>query len=677
MPAPAMRDCFAGNFQLLAFALILLAALWAYHNSFTGAFVFDDQQRVVENPTIRHLWPPWEILAHSSRPVVALSLAVNYAVSGLNVRGYHLFNLVVHILAALVLYGVVRRTLLNERLRPQFGAAASGLALAVALLWVVHPLQTESVTYVIQRGESLMGLFCLLTLYCVIRSNGSARAGAWQVGAVTSCALGMASKPVMVTAPVVVWLYDRVFLEPSARTVGQQRRMMYAGLAATWLLLLLLLSNGQREWKSSAGIGFGEITPARYALTQPGAILHYIRLAFWPYSLCLDYGWPPAQTAGALLLALLVVCGLLLATVCAWRRHPAFGFLGVWFFIILAPTSSFVPIADPIFEHRMYLPLAALLVALVIAVFLVGKHWLKVQPKLGRALGWGLSGVVACLFVSLTVQRNNDYRSEVAIWQDTVEKRPENFHAHNNLGNALLQAGKTDDAMAQYQEALRIRPGYAEAHYNLGLVLQKTGRMPEAIGQYERALRIRPDYPEAHYNLGLALARRGRIEEAIDHWEQAVRGKPDFAEAHNNLGVVLEERGGVQEAMAHYEQALRSKPDYAEAHYNLGVALARLGRLPEAIGHYEEALRIRSDYAEAHNGLGVALVRLGRVPEAMAHWEQALRLKPDFAEAHYNLGIALAQVGKVPEAIVQFEQVLRIEPDSTRAQNALARLQAR
>ena len=198
--------------------LVVVAGLAAYHNSFTGAFVFDDLPSITENITIRHLWPLTGPLTPphgggltvEGRPLINLSLALNYAVGGLNVWGYHAFNLAVHILAALVLYGIVRRTLLTERLRGRFGNAAAGLALAVALIWVVHPLQTEAVTYIVQRAESLMGLCYLLTLYCFMRGAVPGATKLWQVGAVAACAMGMASKEVMISAPIIALLYDRV-----------------------------------------------------------------------------------------------------------------------------------------------------------------------------------------------------------------------------------------------------------------------------------------------------------------------------------------------------------------------------------------------------------------------------------------------------------------------------------
>ena len=513
--------------------LIIAAGLLAYHNSFSGALVYDDPVFWANSPQVRELWSPWKILTHSWRPIVFLSFAMNYALGGLNPWGYHLFNVAVHILAGLTLYGVMRRTLISE-----------WLAAAVALIWLVHPLQTESVTYIWQRCELLMGLFYLLTLYCVIRSTNSTRSLWWQAAAVVSCALGMASKEVMVTAPVVVMLYDRIFLAESWREVGQRRWTMYACLAATWLVLPFVEANALEVVRRNAGFEFKAYTPLQYALTQLGVILHYLRLAFWPEPLCLDYGWgfgwALAQRPADVLPGLLSVSGLLTATAWALWRKPALGFLGVWFFLILAPTSSFYSTSDLIVEHRMYLSLAAVVATVVIGVFALGNRLFSKRQKLGRLLGWGTCGIAVFSLTSGTIQRNLDYRSELLIWQDTVNKCPNNPRAHYNLGNALLN----------------------------------TGRFKEASAHWEQAVRIKPDYPAAQNNLAIAMAQSCKLKEAIDHWEQALMFEPGNPETQNNLAYALSQLGRVHEAIQHYEAAIRAKPDYVQAQVNLATLLA-------------------------------------------------------------------------------------------------------
>lgn len=278
--------------------LIAVVGLLAYYNSFGGAFIFDNQVQILENPAIRTLRPfaNFTTFLHP-RSLVTLSLALNYNLGGFNPWGYHLVNLVIHILAALTLYGLVRRTLLCEPLRARYEEKASWLALAAALLWLVHPLQTESVTYVIQRAEALMGLFYLLTLYFVLRGAEAGKGTWWYGAAMACCTLGMASKEVMVTAPLLVLLYNRTFLAPSFVAALRQRWLLYTGLGAMWGLLAstaaLILSFAPSP-SASAGFGVQGITPLEYAGSQPGIIVYYLRLGFWPEGLCLDYGWPVA-----------------------------------------------------------------------------------------------------------------------------------------------------------------------------------------------------------------------------------------------------------------------------------------------------------------------------------------------------------------------------------------------
>jgi tetratricopeptide (TPR) repeat protein len=551
--------------------LVLAAGVAAYHNCLHNEFVFDDLPYIVENRSIQSGWPPSEILTESTRPVVMLSFAINHALGGLDPWGYRLLNVGIHLAAALLLYGVVRRSL--ETQGPRWKQAAAWAAGIVAMLWVAHPLQTQSVSYVWQRCESLMGVFYLLTLYCVIRSDASAHAMAWSAAAVIGCALGMASKEVMVTAPVVVLLYDRVFLAGSWKEVARRRRGLYAGLAGTWLLLPILMARAATRtgiWKATWIAGYENLSPGSYLLTQASVILHYLRLAFWPDRLCLDYRsvWPVAGSIAEAWPALLAVGGLLLLTAWAWWRRPALGFVGVWFFLILAPTSSFVPLEDLVFEHRMYLPLAAVIVLPVVACIAL----LDPLPQRGRWLQRGAGafalGLVAVL-AAVTAQRNLDYRSPLSIWRDTVAKAPNNPRAHRGLGLALEGRGRSEQAMAHYREALRIRPNYVEAHNNLGLALSAHGRIEEAMDHFQEALRIDPGSVQAHNNLGIALDRRGRFEEAIAHYAEALRIDPSSPDVHNNLGIALARSGRREEAIAQFREALRSNPDFTPARDSL------------------------------------------------------------------------------------------------------------
>jgi tetratricopeptide (TPR) repeat protein len=545
-PAP-VEPPFGRGGTMAAAVLIVAAALAAFSNSFQGVLLFDDVPSITDNPTIRTLWPIWIPLsppargdAVQNRPLVNLTLAINYAIHGEDVWGYHAFNLGVHVLAALTLFGIVRRTLLTRRLRERFARSSSPLALAVALIWAVHPLQTEAVTYVIQRTESMMGLLYLLTLYCVLRGASSRRGGLWFTAAVAACFSGMATKEAMVTAPVVVLAYDRIFLCRSFREVFRRRWALYAPLASSWAVLaaILTLSGGARA--AAAGFGRG-ITARDYAITQLEVIVHYLRLCFWPHPLILDYGTYLATGAARAVPAATLLAALLAATFVALRYRPPVAFLGIWFFVILAPTSSVVPLVGQVAaEKRMYLPIAAVIVLVVGGANRLGATFLA--KRLGRNLSRAcacvlLVGVVAAL-AFITRQRNRDYHSKMRMWSDVVAKYPQN----------------------------------PRGHYNLAVVYQSLGEHARAIELCTKAIQIKDDYPEAYANRAYSRVALGHYELAIGDYTEAIKRKRDFAKAYNNRGVAYERLGRYELAVVDYSKAIQLKPDYANAYHNRAVS---------------------------------------------------------------------------------------------------------
>jgi tetratricopeptide (TPR) repeat protein len=687
---------------MLAVLVIGAAAVAAYSNTWHVPFTFDDVSSVFDNPTIKQLWPPGKALSPprdwgftvSGRPLLNYSLAVNYAISGYEVWSYHALNLVIHILSGLTLFGLLRRTFLRPPLAERFGERAWPLALALAVLWVVHPLQTEAVTYMIQRAESLMGLFFLLTLYAFVRGVDSPHPRRWQVAAVAACLLGVATKEIIVLAPVLVVLYDRTFVSGRFGEAWRRHRSWHVALFATWVPLLGLLVSVGGDRGGTFHFADGAMWIG-HALTQFEAVTRYVGLSFWPHPLVFDYGMIDPPGFGAALGWGLPVLALLGGTVVALWRWPVAGFLGTWFFLILAPTSLLPATLQIIVEHRMYLPLAA-----VIALIFGGaaRFWSLRTVTLTAA---GL--VVAAGF--LTYQRNRVYASGQALWEDTVGKRPENARALNNLGLTYYNLGRVRDSIPLYEKSLRLDPSMANTHYNLGLALMNSGRDAEAVEAFSGAVRILPYYFKAHLYLGVilmkqgrepearehfaeaarydgmpaevffhfggALADLGRWDEAIEQYAKAVQLDPNYAEAQGNWGVALYRKNAAAEAVPHFETALRLKPDSPAAgdvHYNLALALAALGRQPEALAHYAEAVRLKPEHADAQLNFGIALGQAGRLPEAISHLQEAVRLQPAAPAPHTNLAFALLQVGRPADALAQYEETLRLQPQDPRAQ---------
>ncbi len=651
-----------------AVAVIVVAGVAAYSNSLHGPFIFDDVNRISKNESIRSIWRLDDILLPSDsqdyyRPFLNLSLALCYSVGGLNVAPFHVLNLGIHILAALAVFGLVRRTLLLPQVDARFGKASTLLAMVISLLWMLHPLQTESVTYVIQRCEALMGLFIVLAIYCVLRGAESSHPKLWYVCAVTACAMGMGSKEVMAMAPFLVLLYDRVFLAHSLREAFKKRWGLYLGLALTSIILLPAIRASQLHHADAA---VESITVWEYARTQFGVVVHYLRLSAWPDTLCLDYGWPIATSTLEIIPPAIVIGVLLLATLWALWRSPGWGFVGASFFAALAPSSSLIPIHDLAFEHRMYLPLAPLVTAVVLGGYVAGRR-LRSSTLLPwpvvRVLGVCLAIATATALGILTYLRNEDYRSDVRIWQDTVAKAPNNPRAHNNLGNTLVQQSRVDEAIVHYQTALEVDPNNFDAHSNLGAALAQQGRVDEVIAHYRKSLELDPNDAQFCHNLGIALVQCGRVGEAIAHYQKALETAPNDAQFHHNLAHAMFQEGRIDEAITHYQKALELSPNDATAHSGLGIALVRRGKIDEGIVQYEKALEIDRNFGEAYNNLGNALVQQGRASEAIVQYQKALEINPNDAQFHHNLASALVQQGGVDEAIVHYQEGLKIEPN--------------
>lgn len=633
---------------------LLLGVFAVYANSLQGPFLLDDIPAIERNSSIRQLWPlsvplapPADGSGVSGRPLANLSLALNFAVGGLDVRGYHGTNVGLHALCVLTLWAVLRHTLR----RVGTGTGAEAVAFGTALLWGLHPLQTESVVCVVQRNEILGALAILGTLYGFIRGMESTRCqAAWLVASVFACLAGIACKETVVVVPILVLLYDRTFDARSFQTAWRLRAGYYAALFATWIpLAWLVWENRQRGGTAGFGAGVGSWD---YLLTQCRALMLYMKLAVWPHPLVVDYGWPVVHHLADVWRQGVVIVGALGVTVVLLLQRPAWGFLGAAFFLLLAPSSSVVPlVTQTIAEHRMYLPLAVVLLALALAAARMGRP--AVVLLVAAAFGLG----------SMTIARNRDYRSELVLWTDTVTHAPENPRAHGNLGRTYLALSRWEEALAECRQEVRLDPDYnGDGRINAGRALVELGRPAEALPWFDEGLRMRPNSFDAHNNYGIALAALNHWEEAAAHYRRALQLRADAAAVHNNLGNALAALGRVDEAMTYYAAALRVEPEFDEAETNWARTLARTGHLPEALPHFEAVVR-RHPSAATHTDLAVALGAAGRVADALPHLEAAARLEPDSADAHFRLAVALGQLGRSREALEQDEAALRLRPD--------------
>lgn len=521
--------------------LIAVCGLLAYADSFDAPFVFDGSNYLFSNEAIRTLWPPDELLTFAqTRPVGYVSFALNYQLGllvwddGYHLASWHATNLAIHIAAACTLFGIARRTLQTPRLVDRFGPAASRVALAIAVVWVVHPLNTQSVTYVYQRLESLMGLFYLQTLYAFTRYAESRRT-AWGVVSVVSCLLATATKEVAVTAPLMVLWYDRVFIAKDTAELLKRRGALHALLFASLTFPVAMMSwmSNTGKYQSAGILDTNRVTVLQYTQTQPEIVLHYLRLAFVPWPLNIDYAWPIRDDWN--IAATLLCGGLVVLTVWAAFKRPVLGFLGGWWFVILAPTSSFAPIVDLAFEHRTYLSsIAPTALVVCFAYWAVGRLTprLKGDETTAGDVRAMLLLIVTALLTTMTLLRNYDYRSELSLWRDVAEKAPHNPRGQYNYGVylQLAEPPEFDDAIRQYRRTLELDPRYADAHLNLGNLAAYREEWTEAKQHYERLRELQPANATALYGIAQAAEKLNDQLGARIAVEQLLAVDPDHAD---------------------------------------------------------------------------------------------------------------------------------------------------
>jgi protein O-mannosyl-transferase len=594
---PASAPSSAPRAIRLAGLVLAAAIVAAWANSFAGPFVFDDLGVIFDNPSLHHFatafFPPRSGMTVTGRPLLNATFALNYALSGTDVWSYHALNLLIHLTAGLLLFGLVRRTLRRTR----FHAEALPLALATTLLWSLHPLTTAAVTYVVQRAESLCALALLLTLYAFARATdchslddklkssapggpdfchlmddkpvGPGRRG-WLVLSVAACLAGMACKEVMAGAPLIVLLYDRTFVAGGFKNALRARRGFYFALAGTWLLLLSLqLATGTRGGTAGFNTGLDWRT---YALTQCVAIFRYLRLALWPDALAFDYGTDPITTPWAIVPCAAGLALALGATVSALRRAPVLGFLAASFFIILAPSSSVVPIASQLqAEHRFYLPLAVVAILAALALRRIA----------GRRTLF-LAALVATMLGTRTLARNTDYRSALALWESCARARPASVRAFFNLGIALADARRFPEAEAAFDRALALLSNSVAAGQARAAAADRAGKFAVYVRETEATARLTRATAAIHARLAQAFGQTDQFAPALAHFAEAVRLepaadlRPQIAAVHLAAARAHERAGRHAEALASCEAAARLQPDDAA----IASLLARLRPAP-------------------------------------------------------------------------------------------------
>ncbi len=662
-------------FEFYPLILILLVGVLSYSNTFHGPFVFDDAQNIVEYETI-HLdsLSPAKLaqLKFGGRPVARLSFALNYYLGELDPFGYHLLNLLIHLLTAVLVYLFLKLTLNLPSLQERYGKQAREIALLTALLFVVHPIQTQAVTYIVQRMASLAALFFLLALYCYAKARlaeGKLKA-AYFAGTALATLLALGSKENAITLPLFILLYDYYFRQGLKLDPAKKKKIYLAlglGLLVSLLAGIYYLGFDFASWLSKEYQRF-PFTPGQRMLTQLRVVIFYLSLLIVPLPsrLNLDHQFPLSYSLlnpPTTLLCLILVLALIGISIYLAKKRPLISFFIIWFWGNLLLESSVLPL-DMVFEHRLYLPSVGFFVLVTLALLklfsLVAKRYrlktkLVAMGLLITILGWG------------TYQRNMVWSSEISLWSDVAKKSPNKARAHNNLGSVYSQEGQYGLAIKALKRALEIKPKFAQAFYNMGLAYNKKGDYRPAVNHLQQALKIKPKAARIYHALGDVFYAQKNWNQAVQLYQQALSVDAGYTPVYYNLGTAYRKMGNPDNSLQVYKKLKKIKPNDPEVYLNIGRTQFKKGLHDKAIIAYEKALQLKPNYFPAHYELGKLYSAQGKYEKAVKEFTRVIKLNSKHTGAHYNLGLSYQNLSRYNEAVDAYLTTLKLSPENAGA----------
>jgi tetratricopeptide (TPR) repeat protein len=696
-PAPmeASGPAKAWPLSPVLFAFLVLGTMVLYWPATRCDFVnFDDDRYVTSNVQVQHgltwegiKWACLNPVCWNWHPVTVWSHMFVRQIFGPNPWGHHAVNVILHALNTGLVFLLLRGL-----------TGALWRSASVAALFGWHPLHVESVAWVAERKDVLSGFFGLLALMAyaqyaskrkvqdseaaglsVEQKGDGIRAGCWYLATFGLFALGLMSKPTLVTWPFVMLLLDywplRRFPEiqntnqhsitPALRLLTEKLPFLVLAVFASVVTFMVQQRGGILQTSGDLPIG------ARVGNTLI-SYCRYLGKLFWPADLAVFYPHPGFWPLGKVFLAGAFLLGISALAWAGRRRDPWLLAGWLWFCGTLVPMSQIIQTANMAMADRWtYLPSIGALILVVWGVCDLTRGWRYQALALCAASG---AILIACL--ALTRHQIAYWKDSETLFQHALKVTDRNWFIHNQLGGTFYQKGELDNAIRQYHEAIHLKPDYPQAYNNLGMALNAQGHIDDAVSQFEQALRLDQNYAEAHNNLGIAFLQQNRTDDAIRQFKEALRLQPGLAQAHYNLGAALGNKGQIDDVLHEFQEAVRLQPDYPNAHYQLGLALARSGQPAEAVRQYQEAISLQPGFADAHNSLGILLYQQRRIDEALREFQEAVRLRPAHAESHYNLGTTLCSKGRLDEAVLQFEEALRLNPALPNARKTLDMVRA-
>ncbi|UCC94802.1 MAG: tetratricopeptide repeat protein [Candidatus Omnitrophota bacterium] len=670
--------------------VIAIVGFAVYGNCLRGEFIWDDEKLVKNNIYIKH--PSYfstifteeigsgpVIEYHFYRPLQMLSYLFDYSLWKLNVVGYHLTNILLHIAVALAFFWLIM-LLFGDKL----------LSFISSLLFVIHPIHTEAVSYISGRADSLAALFMFLCYIFYVKHLEKQNRLIFSL-IITSYICALLSRESSLILPVLLLLYHSTF-----RTrVRPSQFVPLLGVALIYIILRFTVLSSILPWAQVSSTFFQRLPGFFVALTN------YLKLLIIPLPLHMEYGNNIFSFTDLRALLGIILALVLFAIAYRTRKKNQLVFFSIgWFFIALAPQSNLYPINAYMAEHWLYLP--------SMGFFLLVGRFFTVSYKREKFKFATITLIIALIsFLSaLTIKQNTYWRNALKFYERTLEYSPQSlkilnnlaiaYHvlgkyektvmlskkaididsadprAYNNLGSAYRDLGKYNEAIAAYKKAIVLRPSFVEAYNNLGILYNERGSTAEAKVFLQKAIEINPQYAETYYNLGLTQHRLGQHQEAIDLYRKAIKMNPDLLDAYNNLGTLYAQSNRFKEAIAVFQKAKRINPRHSEIYYNLGKTYTLAARYQDAITSYGEALIFNPEYAEVYNNLANVYRTIGKIKEAIPFYKKAIQIDPDYEQAYYNLGLAYYDIDNYQEAIVANRKALDLNPNYSEAHNNLA-----
>jgi len=633
---------------IAALGLLLCLGFIAYSNSFQAAFQLDDLSNIVNNPSIKHFPDLAEIaLFNPPRTITNMTFALNHLFGGLDVIGFHAVNIAIHLANACLVFFFAGLLLKAPAVRERFTEnQAFQIAWISALVFVLHPVQIQGVTYLVQRATSLAAFFYLGALlgYGVYRLRQNKKA---YVLGLVSASLGMLSKETMVTLPISLCLMEIFFFEAGRKDILRILTRLFPFFATLGLLVAAYMVYWNNfSWAPENLMQLTRETESlsrwEYLFTQFRVMITYLRLLVFPADLKLEYDYPVYRSFSELPVFLSFLCLLAIAdfTIRLHRNHRLISYGIALFFLCLLPESSIFPITDVIFEHRLYLPMIGISIAAGTGIVcFVRASWRK---------GFVIS--LAVILSTLTYQRNGEWADPITMLQENVQSAPRHGRAYVNLGNYYILENNLHMAVQQYKRALAVEPGNYHAHTNIGIVYYLMGKRRHAVHHFLEALKYHENFAQAHFNLGRMAYEDNRPEEAERYFRRAIEANPEFAYSYVGMAILYADAGNPDRALQMAQTASRLNPDVADIHYQLGNLFYQFGRLEEARDAFQKAVPLDGRFVNALNNLGNVYYAMGDYQAAEIRFQKALEINRDFVSAYFNLANVYHALGDVKKA---------------------------